>query len=180
MTIPSDAVGGEADVGDVDPRLCGGDGFFPVRGEAAASSEPCEGSFHDPSARQDLLALCGVGPLDDFDGPLADPVERAAQLGARVPAVGEDVAQATFVMDRGVDSKKVQSFQLDVRSVPAPIPVPAALRCRGWRLALPRSVLQRVAASRRPERVAMRVAPCAPRRSVSNNRKGAPTGAFSS
>ena len=80
-------------MGDEDPSLGGGDGFLPVLGQAAASSQPCEGSFDDPSARQDLEALGGIGSLDDLDPPVAGAPQRLPQLRAGVAAVGEDVAQ---------------------------------------------------------------------------------------
>jgi hypothetical protein len=35
----------------------------------------------------------GAGALDDLDGPFADAVEAAPELGAGVAIVGEDVAQ---------------------------------------------------------------------------------------
>ena len=40
--------------------------FSPILGEPAAASEPREGAFHDPSARQDFEALGSVGSLDDL------------------------------------------------------------------------------------------------------------------
>ena len=44
------------------------------------------------SARQNLEAFCGVGPLDDLDCPLADFGERGVEFFAGIGAVGEDMA----------------------------------------------------------------------------------------
>ncbi len=38
--------------------------MFEVLGEAAVAAEPCERSFQDPAAGQDLEALGGIGSLD--------------------------------------------------------------------------------------------------------------------
>ena len=57
---------------DEEPSLCRGDGFLPILGEPAASSEPCEGALDDPSAGDQFEPLRGVGTLDDFQCPLAD------------------------------------------------------------------------------------------------------------
>lgn len=47
------------------------DGIFPVLGETPASPQPCKDSFDDPTARQDMEALGGIGAPDDLDGPVA-------------------------------------------------------------------------------------------------------------
>jgi transposase len=82
-----------ADAGDEDPCFGGGDRFLEVPGQSAASSEPREGPFHNPSARQHLEALGAIGPLDDFQREAADPFKRAFQLRTRIAAIGEDMAQ---------------------------------------------------------------------------------------
>jgi hypothetical protein len=91
--MPCEAPGGEADMGDIDPGLGAGDGFFPVLAEASAPAEPGEGALDDPAARDDFEALRGVGAFDDLDGPRADPGERRTQLRPGVAAIGEDVAK---------------------------------------------------------------------------------------
>lgn len=80
-------------MGDEKPCFGAFDGFLPVLGQSAASSEPCEGAFYDPSSGQDFEALGGVGPLDDFHGPGADFGQGSAQFWPRVSAVGEDMTQ---------------------------------------------------------------------------------------
>ena len=55
--------------------------------------EPSEGSFDDPSPRQQLKAGGLSGAFDDLDGPLAEFGERFTQVGAVVDTVGEQVAQ---------------------------------------------------------------------------------------
>ncbi len=47
-------------MGDEDPGLGGGDGFFPVLGQPAAASEPGESAFDNPAARQHFKTLGGV------------------------------------------------------------------------------------------------------------------------
>ena len=83
----------EADVGDVDPCLCGGDGFLPVLGEPAAAPEPGERALHHPAPGQDLEALCNVGALDDFDGPRPGTPQGGPEFGAGVASVGKDMTQ---------------------------------------------------------------------------------------
>jgi hypothetical protein len=74
-----DASREELDRSYEEPCGCGRDGLFEVLGEAVAI-EPCQGSFDDPAARQDFEALCGIGSLDNFDGPLADLGQRNLEL----------------------------------------------------------------------------------------------------
>ncbi len=80
-------------MGDVDPSLAGGDGFFPVFCEPSAAPEPCEGAFDDPPSRKDFEAAGGIGTLDDLERLLADPVQCGAQFRPVISAVGEQVAQ---------------------------------------------------------------------------------------
>lgn len=73
--------------------------MFKVLAEAAVAAEPCQCSFHDPAAGQDLEALCGIGSLDDLDGPSADAAQRFAQLIAGIATIGEQVAQPGEAVD---------------------------------------------------------------------------------
>ena len=80
-------------LGDEDPRLGGCGVALPVLGQSAASSEPGEGAFDHPAARDHLEAFGGIGALDDLDRPLAGPAQGGAQLRAGVAAIGVDMAQ---------------------------------------------------------------------------------------
>ena len=53
-------------------------GLTRAGGEAADSIEPCQCAFDDPTARENHEAFCGIGSLDDFDGPF--PIRRSASL----------------------------------------------------------------------------------------------------
>lgn len=94
-----DASGEELDRSDEEPCGCGRDGLFEVLGEAAVAIEPCQGSFDDPSAKQDFEALCDIGSLDDFDGPLADLGQRILELVTSITTVGEEMAQPGEAVD---------------------------------------------------------------------------------
>lgn len=74
---------------------CGGrsDHGLPVLGEAAATSEPGEGSFDDPSSGQYLEAFGGVRPLYELDGPFAHIDQSVPELVAGIAAIGEDMAE---------------------------------------------------------------------------------------
>ena len=76
--------------------------IFPVLGQPSASPEPCKGELDDPSAWDDLEALCRIGAFDDLDGPFADAVECPAQFWPGIASIGEDMPQprAGFA-DRG-------------------------------------------------------------------------------
>ena len=58
--------GEAADVGDEQPCLGALDCSFPIPCQTAAASKPCEGTFDDPSAGQNLEALGGVGAFNDL------------------------------------------------------------------------------------------------------------------
>jgi hypothetical protein len=90
---PGDAAGEQLDAGDEEPRLGAFDGRFEVFGEAAIAIEPGDGALDDPSSRQRLAALGGVGAPDDVEGPGAKLSEGLAKLAAGIAAVGEDMAQ---------------------------------------------------------------------------------------
>lgn len=89
--MPCDAPGKELD--GCDEELGGGgfDGLFEVLGEAGVAAEPCQRSFDDPATGQDFEALCGIGSLDDLDGPFADAAQGFAQLVPGIAAIGEQV-----------------------------------------------------------------------------------------
>ena len=95
---------------DVDPRLAGGDGLLPIPGQPAASPEPGEGALDNPSPGQEFEPLRGVRALYDLDGPIADPVQCAAQFRSGIAAVGEDMAQPGAGMTDG--------FQNPWRAIP--------------------------------------------------------------
>ena len=69
---------------------CWHGGFLPILGHAATASEPSEGALDHPSARDDLKANRGVGALDDLNGPAADLLDRPAQLGPAIAAIGAE------------------------------------------------------------------------------------------
>ena len=52
--------GTRQNVGDGYPTPCTGDGFSPILGQAAASSEPGEGALDRPPTGQDLEPIGGV------------------------------------------------------------------------------------------------------------------------
>ena len=68
----------EADAGDGNPGNGAFDGCLDILCLTAAASRPGEGMLHHPAAGQRLDPLGRIGALDDFDGPLAGLVERAA------------------------------------------------------------------------------------------------------
>ena len=80
-------------MGDQQPGLGALDGFLPILCQTTATTEPCEGAFHDPSAWQNLEALGGVGALDDLQRPASEAHEGAPQLRSGIAAVREHVAQ---------------------------------------------------------------------------------------
>jgi hypothetical protein len=61
-----------------------------------SNATPCDridGSLDDPTARENHETLCGIGSLDDFDGPFSDPAQRVLELVTRIAAIGEDMPQ---------------------------------------------------------------------------------------
>jgi len=63
-----------------------------VLAQPSVSSEPREGSFHDPSLGQDDESRHVVAALDDLQGPPPESPRPVDQL-ARLPAVGPDQLQ---------------------------------------------------------------------------------------
>jgi len=78
-------------MGDENPSNGACDGSLEVLGEPATSVEPGEGSLDDPSTRQDLEALGGIGSFDDLKGPAPEFGHGVLQLIAGVGAVSKDV-----------------------------------------------------------------------------------------
>ena len=64
--------------------------FSSVLRHPAAASGPCECAFDHPSSGNDFKALRGVGALDDLNGPAGDLLDRPAQLGPAIAAIGEE------------------------------------------------------------------------------------------
>jgi hypothetical protein len=91
--------------------------LFEVLAEAAVTAEPCQCSFHDPAAGQDLEALCGIGPLDDLDAPSADAAQGLAQLVAGIAAIGEQVAQPRDAADDCSEQQRRPVTVLDIGGV---------------------------------------------------------------
>ena len=83
----------QADMGEEEPCGGAGNGGFEILGEASASAEPGEGSFHHPAAGQEFKPAGGVGALDDLNGPVADFGEATFEFGAGITAVSEHTPQ---------------------------------------------------------------------------------------
>ncbi len=91
--------------------------MFEVLGEAAVAAEPCQRSFHDPAAGQDLEALCGIGPLDDRDAPSADAAQGLAQLVAGRAPIGEQVPEPREAADDCSEQQRRPVTVLDIGRV---------------------------------------------------------------
>ena len=65
-------------MGDQHPGLGAFDGFLPVLCQTTAATEPCEGVLDNPSARQQLEALGGIGTFDDLQRPAPEGSKGAA------------------------------------------------------------------------------------------------------
>jgi len=68
-------------------------GCFEVLGEAAASAKPGKGTFHDPSAWQQLEALDPARPFHDLNRPGSATRGGSFELIAAVNAIGHDMTQ---------------------------------------------------------------------------------------
>lgn len=64
-------------------------------------SEPCEGAFHHPAARQDRETFGGIGAFDDLHGPCSQLGQRRFALFALIPAIGEDMAEPRAAISDG-------------------------------------------------------------------------------
>ena len=67
------------------------------QGRGFGSAMP--GAFDNPAAWEDDKALCDIGTLDDFNGPLADFPQSIARLVARLAAVNKNIAQPRKATD---------------------------------------------------------------------------------
>ena len=78
------------DHGEANESCDGSAVALEIAGEAAATADPSQRSFHDPSLGHDLEADSGVGPLDDVDDPGAGKRRGVGGFRSLVAAVGED------------------------------------------------------------------------------------------
>ena len=79
---PCESAREELDAGAEEPGFGAGNGRREVLGQAAIAVEPGQGALDDPAARQQLGALCGVGSLDDLEGPATGPLERVRRVSS--------------------------------------------------------------------------------------------------
>ena len=91
--------------------------MLEVLGETTVAVQPSEGSFDDPSARENDEALGCIGALDDFDSPFADPAQRLPELVSGIAAIGEDMAQPREAADDFGQHQRRTIAVLDVSSV---------------------------------------------------------------
>ena len=103
--------------GDVNPGFGAGDRSLEIFGEAAVSIEPSEGSFDDPSARQQLEAGSVSGALDDLDCPVTEFGEGVTQVGAVVDTIGEEMSQPGKQLMDGLDDELGPIAILDIGGV---------------------------------------------------------------
>jgi hypothetical protein len=73
----------------------GGSGaIFHIFGEATASTEPGQRSFHDPTPGDDLKADCRVGPFDYFYFHMGQNFHTGlSENGTLVSAIGKEFLQ---------------------------------------------------------------------------------------
>jgi hypothetical protein len=102
-SVPCQQPGDAAYVGDEQPGFGASDSLFPVLGQPTASSEPCEGAFNDPTARDNLKPFGCFRSLDDLHGPGADFVQSSFELGAGITAVSKDMPRPRERMPDGVE-----------------------------------------------------------------------------
>ena len=94
-----------------------GDRSLEIFGEAAVSIESSEGSFDDPSPREQLKPGRVSGAFDDLDGPVAEFSEDLTQVGAVIDAVGEEMAKPGKQLVDGLDDKPGTIAILDIGGV---------------------------------------------------------------
>ena len=88
-------------MGDEEPGLGGGDGIRPILGQSAAASEPGEGAFDNPAARQDLEALGAIGTFDNLHRPIVDLFQGAMQFRPPIAGVIKSLAKAGYAAPDG-------------------------------------------------------------------------------
>ena len=97
-----------------EPCLGGQQGGFEVLGEAAVAVEPSQGAFDHPASGQRFETLRAVRAFDDVQGPLPTAFQRRLELGTRIGAVGEDMAQPGEAMADGSEEVGRAVAVLDV------------------------------------------------------------------
>ena len=91
--------------------------MLEVLGKAAVSIEPSQCAFDDPTAWEHHEAFCGIGSLDDFDGPFSDPAQRVFEPVTGIAAIGEDVPQPREALDDLGQHQRCTVSVLDVGGV---------------------------------------------------------------
>jgi hypothetical protein len=135
ISCSCDASGEQLDGCDEQPSGGGCDRLFEVFGEASVSAEPCEGSFYNPAAGENLKALGDIGPLDDLDGAFADGDRQMVDILTAVLSDGLTAVEAACAeaLREGVHSADVVlNILARQREPPAPLTIltPDALRLR--------------------------------------------------
>ena len=87
---------------------------FVVLGEAAAATEPCEGTFDDPSLGQNLETDRMIGALDDFSLPGAKDSHCGGRGFSLIAAVGEDPLDEGEQPPHGLEDEQTTVAILDV------------------------------------------------------------------
>ena len=80
-------------MGDEDPGNGACDGALEILGEPAASVEPGEGSLDNPSTRQNLEAVGGIGSFDDLKSVAPECGQGLLELVAGIGTISKNVAQ---------------------------------------------------------------------------------------
>ena len=91
--------------------------MLEVVGEPSISVEPCQRALDDPAAGQHFEALGGIGPLDDFDGPLADTVQGVLELVSGIAAISEHMSQPREAPDDFREHQRRSVAVLDIGGV---------------------------------------------------------------
>ena len=94
-----DEAGDPADVGDQQPCLSALDGFFPIPCQAPTAAKPSKCALHDPSARQHLEPLGGIGSLDDLQRPAPEADKGVTQFRSLAAQPGKDPGRAIAILN---------------------------------------------------------------------------------